>query len=152
LFKQADRDRLQSFGRGCHLGEDVNAVLIFLDHPLQAAHLAFDPAQPLQIVVLVLGVSGHAALQVPPLSPAQYPPMVCHRYMGKQHPNDDHVPGAPVQPGERLPAFRRTPAPELGSSTPTTATSSPRATSRTRSTSSSTPPVTAALTVIVRLR
>src|SRR5215467_11678020 len=69
LLEQADRDRPQCARRRGHLGEDVNAVLIFFDHPLQAANLAFDPAQPLQIIVLVLGVSVHAALRVPPSLP-----------------------------------------------------------------------------------
>ena len=39
------------------------------DHPLQAAHLTFDPPQPLQVVVLVVGVSVHAASTSPRLRP-----------------------------------------------------------------------------------
>ena len=45
LLKQAERDRLQGLSGGRDLGEDVDAVLVLVDHPLQAADLAFDPAQ-----------------------------------------------------------------------------------------------------------
>jgi hypothetical protein len=31
-----------------NLGQDVAAGPVFLDHPLQAAHLAFDAAQPVE--------------------------------------------------------------------------------------------------------
>ena len=40
------RDALEGRGRGGDLREDVDAVPLLLDHPLQAAHLPFDPAEP----------------------------------------------------------------------------------------------------------
>ena len=36
------------------LGQDVDAVAILVDHPLDAAHLAFDPVQALDEQILVL--------------------------------------------------------------------------------------------------
>ena len=41
---------------GGDLGEYVDAVDVLFDHPLQAPDLALDPAQPLQVLVLLLGV------------------------------------------------------------------------------------------------
>src|SRR5215471_9338985 len=61
VFEQAKCHRLQRPGRRGHLGEDVDAVLVVLDHLLQAADLALDPAQPPEVVFLVRGVSVHAA-------------------------------------------------------------------------------------------
>jgi hypothetical protein len=40
------------------LGEDVDAVALLLDHPLQAADLARDPPQPVLDLVLVVDVAG----------------------------------------------------------------------------------------------
>src|SRR4029079_14211727 len=39
------------------LGQDVDAVLLLVDHPLQATGLPLDPAQPLEDVVLVAEVA-----------------------------------------------------------------------------------------------
>src|SRR5580693_4058958 len=61
LFEQAERDRLEGTGGRRHLGKDVDAVLVFLDHALQPAHLALDPPQATQVVRLVFGISAHAA-------------------------------------------------------------------------------------------
>jgi hypothetical protein len=61
VFQQAQRHRLQRPRRRRHLGQDVDAVLVVLDHLLQAADLALDPAQPLEVPVLARGVSVHAA-------------------------------------------------------------------------------------------
>src|SRR6266545_576239 len=61
VFHQAQRHRLQRPGHRRHLGQDVDAVLVFLDHPLQPAHLALDPAQPGEVSLLVRGVSVHIA-------------------------------------------------------------------------------------------
>src|SRR5260221_7831069 len=63
VFHQAKRHRLQRPGGRRHLGQDVDAVLLILDHPLQPADLALDPAQPLKVVLLVGGVSVHAVLR-----------------------------------------------------------------------------------------
>src|SRR5262245_29108082 len=62
LIEQAKSHRLQRPGRGRNLGEDVDAVLVGLDHPLEAAYLTLDAAQPLEIVVFVLGIPVHGAL------------------------------------------------------------------------------------------
>src|SRR5690606_16407206 len=62
LVEQLERERLQrSRGRG-HLREDVDAVLVVLDHALQAADLTLDAAEPLQVTVLVLHVPDHVSL------------------------------------------------------------------------------------------
>src|SRR5580704_15389231 len=61
VFQQAQRHRLQRLGHRRDLGQDVDAVLVVLDHLLQPADLALDPAQPLEVVLFVLGVSVHAA-------------------------------------------------------------------------------------------
>src|SRR4029077_13364660 len=59
-------EQLQSDGLECgrhrgDLGEDVDAVAIVLDHPLDPAHLPFDPVQALHDRGLVVVVSrrGH---------------------------------------------------------------------------------------------
>src|SRR5215218_6726372 len=57
FLEQAQRDRLQGLRHGRDLGEDVDAVLLVLDHPLQAAGLALDPAQALEVVVLAVDVA-----------------------------------------------------------------------------------------------
>src|SRR5580692_7696912 len=63
VLQQAKRHRLQRPRHRGHLGEDVDAVLVVLDHPLQAPHLALDPAQPHQVVILAGGVSVHSGLR-----------------------------------------------------------------------------------------
>src|SRR5487761_231250 len=62
VLEQPQRHRLKRPRRRRHLGQDVDAVLVVLDHLLQAADLALDAAQPLEVLVLVRGVSVHAAL------------------------------------------------------------------------------------------
>ena len=42
---------------GGDLGEDVDAVLLLVDHPLQAARLALDATQPPEVVVLLMDVA-----------------------------------------------------------------------------------------------
>ena len=53
------RHALQRLGGRRHLGEDVDAVHVLVDHPLQTSDLSFDPAQTLEVVVLVLAVAVH---------------------------------------------------------------------------------------------
>src|SRR6266568_796072 len=62
VLHQAERHRLQRPGRRRHLGQDVDAVRVFLNHLLQAAYLALDAAQPHEVGLLVRGVSVHADL------------------------------------------------------------------------------------------
>jgi hypothetical protein len=52
IFDEAEGDGLEGPGHGGHLGEDVDAVGVGLDHALQAAHLTLDAAQPLEVSVL----------------------------------------------------------------------------------------------------
>jgi hypothetical protein len=66
ILEQAERDRLQRARRGGHLGQDVDAVLVLFDHLLQAADLTLDAAQPVEVLVLVLGVSVHSPLASTP--------------------------------------------------------------------------------------
>src|SRR3954468_5230793 len=57
ILEKLDRDCPQR-GRGCgDLGQHVDAVLILIDHPLQPADLALDPAEPLEDRLLVVGVT-----------------------------------------------------------------------------------------------
>ena len=42
-------------------GEDVDAVLVLVHHPLDAADLPLDTAEPVLQVLLVHAVTGHAA-------------------------------------------------------------------------------------------
>src|SRR5687767_9242569 len=62
LVEQIERHRLQRPGRGGDLGEDVDAVVVVLDHPLQPAHLTLDAPQAPQMVVLVVAVAVHLPL------------------------------------------------------------------------------------------
>src|SRR5215203_3380089 len=57
LLEQAAGDRLQRLRHGGDLGEDVDAVLLVLDHALQTAGLALDAAQSLEVVVLAVDVA-----------------------------------------------------------------------------------------------
>src|SRR5579875_514778 len=59
IFEQAEAHRLQRLGDRADLGEHVDAVGVFLDHPLDAANLPLDPPQPLEVVVLGAGVTSH---------------------------------------------------------------------------------------------
>src|SRR5687768_1385785 len=56
LLEQPEGDRLEGLRHGRDLGEDVDAVLLVLDHALQAARLPLDPAQALEVVVLAVDV------------------------------------------------------------------------------------------------
>ena len=49
--------RLESGRGGRDLREDVDAVALVLDHPLDSAHLSLDPVQPLDERVLLFHVS-----------------------------------------------------------------------------------------------
>ena len=58
VLDEADRDALErALDRG-DLGQDVDAVDVLVDHPLESADLALDPPQPLEVVGLVVVVAG----------------------------------------------------------------------------------------------
>src|ERR1035438_2870978 len=61
ILQQAEGNRLESPGHRGDLSEHINAVDVLFYHPLQAANLALDPAQPFEVGVLVLGVTVHGA-------------------------------------------------------------------------------------------
>src|SRR6478609_5356562 len=57
LVEQPERHRLQRAVDGADLGQHVNAVLVLVDHPGDAAHLALDAPQSLGVVLLVRRVA-----------------------------------------------------------------------------------------------
>ena len=57
VVEELERDALERGLHGGDLREDVDAVAILLDHPLDPAHLALDPVQPLDERLLVLRVA-----------------------------------------------------------------------------------------------
>ena len=95
LVEQVQADTLQRLADGCDLGEDVDAVGVLVDHPLQATDLALDAAQPGEDLLLVVGVSGCRvhAITVPPRG-------IC------DNPSRFELAGRPVAPGERRGAGR----------------------------------------------
>ena len=60
LVEQFEGERLQRLRGRRDLREDVDAVLVLFDHPLQPADLALDAAQPLEVRVLLPAVARHA--------------------------------------------------------------------------------------------
>src|SRR5262245_42714960 len=56
LVEDLERERLERGVHGRDLGEDVDAVAVVLDHPLDPPHLALDPVQALDEGILVLAV------------------------------------------------------------------------------------------------
>jgi hypothetical protein len=59
LVDEAEGDLLEGGVDGGDLGEDVDAVGVFVDQALQAADLAFDLAETGEVVVLLEGVATH---------------------------------------------------------------------------------------------
>ena len=58
LVEQRQCHRLQSLGCGRDLREDVNAIGIVFDHPLETTHLAFDTPEAVQVRLLVAYIAG----------------------------------------------------------------------------------------------
>jgi hypothetical protein len=58
VVEEAEGDALQGRFGGLDLGEHVDAVALFLDHPRHPADLAFDPGEAFQQLVLGSAVSG----------------------------------------------------------------------------------------------
>ena len=48
LVEQLGANLLQGRAGGKHLGDDVRATALIVDHALQAAYLAFDPLEPVE--------------------------------------------------------------------------------------------------------
>jgi hypothetical protein len=61
IFEQPEGDRLERPGNRRDLSQDIDAVDVLVDHPLQTADLSLDPAKALQIGVFVLAVTVHAS-------------------------------------------------------------------------------------------
>lgn len=57
LFEQVQGDGVERLGDRGNLGEDVDAVLVFIDHAGDAADLPFDAAQALEVRLFVGGVT-----------------------------------------------------------------------------------------------
>ena len=57
LFEQVQGDGVERLGDRGNLGEDVDAVFIFVDHAGDAADLPFDAAQALEVRLFVGGVT-----------------------------------------------------------------------------------------------
>src|SRR5665647_1982013 len=49
VVEERESERLERLGDCRDLGEDVDAVLVVVDHLLQAANLALDAAQPVEV-------------------------------------------------------------------------------------------------------
>ena len=58
IIKQGQCDRLQRTGQSAYLGEDIDAVLLLLDHPLHSADLTFDASDAVEVAVF----TGHVAV------------------------------------------------------------------------------------------
>src|SRR5665647_2396043 len=65
VLDQADAHGLEGLGHGGDLREDVDAVHVLVHHARDAAHLALDALEPLEVGVLVGGVPVHAAHYTP---------------------------------------------------------------------------------------
>src|SRR5215218_5451461 len=66
FVEQGQGHRLKGGGDGRDLRDDVDAVLVLLDHPLEAARLTLDPPKPTRVVALARDVprlgGGHRCL------------------------------------------------------------------------------------------
>src|SRR5690625_1486414 len=64
VVKQPECHTLERIGQGADLGEDVDAVLLLVDHAVDAAGLALDAFKPGEVAVFVGDVAVVAALAV----------------------------------------------------------------------------------------
>src|SRR6266508_3447835 len=94
IVQEADANGLQRGARRVQLGEDVDAVLVLLHHPLEAPDLALDPAQPVEEILLVHRVAVHAR---PFQLTIDWEPLLNIPYRGRlgegPGPNGPHAPG-----------------------------------------------------------
>ena len=93
IIEQTQRHIIQRGGDGTDLGENVNAVCFFVDHPVDAPGLAFNALDPGQIPVLVTDV---------PVTGSVGRGLVCHGWVflliwwHRVHCLDRHLFGGPV--------------------------------------------------------
>ncbi len=66
-------DALQRPRRRRHLGQDVDAVGVFVDHPLETPDLTLDPLQPREDGGLVVVIPGRCHAAIATGEPAEYP-------------------------------------------------------------------------------
>src|SRR5207247_3586120 len=66
LVQQPHAHRLQRRSGGVDLGQDVDAVLVLLDHPLDPTDRSLDPAQAIQQVLAVHRIADHRSSWVTP--------------------------------------------------------------------------------------
>jgi hypothetical protein len=71
MMDLAEGEGLKRSVGGRDLRQDVDAVFVLIDHPLQATNLPFDAMQPREVVMLTIRVSGHLSSPL-----AVYPPIV----------------------------------------------------------------------------
>jgi len=59
LVEDLERERFERRIDGGDLSQDLDAIAIFFEHPLDSAHLSLDAMKPLDEGVLLLGVAVH---------------------------------------------------------------------------------------------
>ena len=94
----------QRFRRGADLGQDVDAVLVLVDHLRDAAHLSSTRRSRLRQPVLVCGVSVHECLQAEdagqgPACGQEYPAGVQRGFVGRQTKGGERDGPVPAQSG-----------------------------------------------------
>ena len=57
LLHESEAYGVEGLGDGGNLGQDVNAVLVLINHPGDAANLSFNPSEPAQVRLFVSGVA-----------------------------------------------------------------------------------------------
>src|SRR6266498_3048959 len=91
IVQQADANRLESRRHRVELSEDVDAVLVLVDHSLQPSNLTLDPSQPVLEILLLHRVAVHS---VPPSG--GYPTRVSYRRRHTITPDrPEGLPGSP---------------------------------------------------------
>ena len=61
IIEQRESDVFERLRRGGNLREDINAVAVGIDHPLDSSYLAFSTPKPLEQIVFICGVSHHVS-------------------------------------------------------------------------------------------
>ncbi len=74
VSQQLDRDRVEGRTDRRNLGEDVDAIAAFVDHPVHAANLALDAIEPLEQPGLVMAARGGSGITAPGSRHLRSPP------------------------------------------------------------------------------